>query len=210
MLNILLIMREELTGEMESRIVASAMKVFVKNGKAGASMQEIAQEAGINRTLLNYYFRKKDKLFELVFERVFLQYVTEIAKIFNAQMLALEKLDRLIDYYFDLLSNNPAIPVFLFQELSTSPERLIEDVKLKGLNPDIFLSQLKDDMDKGKIRIMDPKQLVINILSMIVFPFAAKPFISGMMFNGSEDEFQNFIQERQIFLKSFLKETLKI
>jgi TetR/AcrR family transcriptional regulator len=202
-------MTEILTGEMESRIVASATRIFVKNGKAGASMQEIAEEAGINRTLLNYYFRKKEKLFDLVFERIFLQYVSEIARIFSDQKPVMEKLDLLIDYYFDLLTKNPAIPVFIFQELSTSPERLIENIKLKGLNPEIFLSQLKDEMENGRIGSFDPRQFVINVLSMIVFPFAAKPFISGMMFNGNEEEFQNFIQERRIFLKSFLKETLK-
>jgi TetR/AcrR family transcriptional regulator len=86
---------------------------------------------------------------------------------------------------------------------------LIENIKLKGLNPEIFLSQLKDEMENGRIGSFDPRQFVINVLSMIVFPFAAKPFISGMMFNGNEEEFQNFIQERRIFLKSFLKETLK-
>jgi TetR/AcrR family transcriptional regulator len=108
-------MTEILTGEMESRIVASATRIFVKNGKAGASMQEIAEEAGINRTLLNYYFRKKEKLFDLVFERIFLQYVSEIARIFSDQKPVMEKLDLLIDYYFDLLTKNPAIPVFIFR-----------------------------------------------------------------------------------------------
>lgn len=203
-------MTEELSGEMESRIVASAMKVFIKNGKAGASMQEIAQEANINRTLLNYYFRKKEKLFEMVFEKVFFQYVTEMAIIFNNDEPVLKKMNLIIDFYFDLLTKNPSIPVFLFQELSINPGRIIENVKLKGLNPDTFLNQLKDEMENGTIRRADPKQTLINVMSMIIFPFASKPFISGILFNGSEADFQNFIRDRRLFLKSFIAETLII
>lgn len=203
-------MNDELSGEMETRIVNSAMKVFVKNGKAGASMQEIAQEAGINRTLLNYYFRKKEKLFELVFEKVFLQYVTGIRQILNSDNPIIQKLDLLIDYYFDLLISNPAIPVFIFQELSSNPERLIEILKLKGLNPNILLSQLRSEMENGTIRKLEPRQYFTNVLSMIVFPFTAKPLLTGLMFNGSEKEFQTFIMERRMYLKTFIPETLKL
>ena len=203
-------MNDELSGEMETRIVNSAMKVFVKNGKAGASMQEIAQEAGINRTLLNYYFRKKEKLFELVFEKVFLQYVTGIRQILNSDNPIIQKLDLLIEYYFDLLISNPAIPVFIFQELSSNPERLIEILKLKGLNPNILLSQLRSEMENGTIRKLEPRQYFTNVLSMIVFPFTAKPLLTGLMFNGSEKEFQTFIMERRMYLKTFIPETLKL
>ena len=51
----------------EERILAAAKKVFTTKGMAGARMQDIADEAVINKALVHYYFRDKDKMFEVVF-----------------------------------------------------------------------------------------------------------------------------------------------
>ena len=67
--------RTETTEGTEERIFEAARKVFARKGRDGARMQEIADEAGINRALLHYYFRSKQGLFEAVFEYMFEQYM---------------------------------------------------------------------------------------------------------------------------------------
>ena len=56
---------------VEQDIVNAAQDIFVEKGYDGATMREIAARAGINISMLHYYFRSKDNLFDIVFNRVF-------------------------------------------------------------------------------------------------------------------------------------------
>ena len=195
--------------EMEARILNAATAIFIKKGKAGASMQDIAQKAGINRTLLNYYFRSKNKLFEQVFEKVFLQFVPAIIERLNSDKPIVDRFEDLIDYYFYLLTENPFIPVFIFQEIASNPDRMIDKIKGKGLNPTVFLSKLQLEMNNGSLKQMDPRMLMVNLLSLIIFPFAARPIIEGLVFEGNKVEFDRFMQVRKEYLKKSFIETIK-
>ena len=195
--------------EMEAKILKAATSIFIKKGKAGASMQDIADEAGINRTLLNYYFRSKNKLFEQVFDKVFLQFIPAIIERLNSAKPIVDRLEDIIDYYFYLLTENPFIPVFIFQEIATNPDRMIDSIRGKGLNPSVFLSRLQLEMNNGNLKQMDPKMLMINLLSLIIFPFAARPIIEGLIFEGNKDEFDRFIKVRKEYLKKSFIETIK-
>ena len=183
--------------EMEDKILKSATSVFIRKGKAGASMQEIANEAGINRTLLNYYFRSKDKLFEKIFISVFLKFIPSLIEKLYSEKPILNRIEDVIDYYFLMLIDNPHIPVFILQELSSNPERMVRNIREKGLNPSSFLSILSMEMEKGNLRKMDPRTLMVNLLSLIIFPFAASPLIEGLIFDGDKENFVNFLKERK-------------
>jgi TetR/AcrR family transcriptional regulator len=200
---------KELSLEMEAKILKAATVTFIRKGKAGASMQDIANEAGINRTLLNYYFRSKDKLFEKVFAKVFLQFIPAIIEKLNSGKSILNRLEDIIDYYFYILTENPAIPIFIIQEIATNPNRFVSNIKEKGLNPSVFLSTLKIEMDNGNLKQMDPRMLMVNLLSLIIFPFAARPIIEGLIFEGNKEEFALFIEERKEYLKINFIETIK-
>ena len=53
--------------DTEARILEAAHRVFVRRGVAAARTQEIADEAGVNKALLHYYYRSKEKLANAVF-----------------------------------------------------------------------------------------------------------------------------------------------
>lgn len=120
--------------DTERRILEAAAKVFMLRGKLGASMQDIADEAGINRTLLHYYFRNKDKLFDTVFDKLFAQVFPAIAHIMSSERPFLEKIELFIEAYSNLLQENPYLPVFIIQEITLNPERLAGVIKDMGLN----------------------------------------------------------------------------
>ncbi|MCK4920003.1 MAG: TetR/AcrR family transcriptional regulator [Bacteroidales bacterium] len=126
---------EGLSTEMEKNIIEAATRIFVKWGKKGASMQLIADEAGINRTLLNYYFRSKEKLFINVFDRVFCNLIKQASDILESDIDIIEKLSSFIDIYISGLLNNPYIPVFILNELNTNPEHLVRIFKSSGIKP---------------------------------------------------------------------------
>lgn len=201
--------QESLSTEMESRIIEAATTVFVKWGRKASSMQLIADEAGINRTLLNYYFRSKDKLFNIVFESVFSDLIGQALVILESDIDIIDKLDQFIDVYITGLLSNPYIPVFILNELNTNPEHLIGLFKNTGLKPIKLKEDLLKAMDQGRIRRMDPLHLIVNLISMIAFPLAAKPLISGMILSDSDTNFDDFMKERIPRLKEYFINSIK-
>lgn len=202
-------MNEELSNEMESKIIDSATKVFIRKGKKGASMQDIAEEAGINRTLLNYYFRSKDKLFDAVFERVFAGMLPVLADIMNSNEDIFIKIENFFDSFTELLISSPLTPLFILHEITINPELMINAVKDKGIDPSLTIKQIELEMDKGNIRRMDPRSLMVNLLALIIFPFAGRPLIEGIMFKGDTKSFDKFLYDRKEATKNFFLESIK-
>ena len=108
--------------ETEEKIISSAEKMFYQKGKAGTSMQDIADDAGINRTLLNYYFRSKDQLFEAVFRKAMGSFVPRLAAILNTDISFEDYVPVMVETIIDAMLENPQIPIFVLQELSSNPE----------------------------------------------------------------------------------------
>lgn len=198
-----------LSQEMEDKIILSATRLFVMKGKAGTSMQDIAVEAGINRTLLNYYFRSKDNLFEQVFSNIFTRFLPVIVNTLNADIPVNIKLENFIDHYFTILIENPVIPLFILQELTSNPQRFIYSLKTGGVNINLVLKSLEEEMDRGFIRKMDPKEIMVNLMSLIIFPFAARKIIEEMIFSGDKEGYTTFLQQRKENLKSSFIQSLK-
>jgi len=202
-------MSNELSGEMEKRITEAATRVFIKKGSAGASMQDIADEAGINRTLLNYYFRNKEKLFELVFAKVTECFLPGFISTMRSSMDIFDKFRGIIDIYFDLLLENPLFPIFIIHEISADPSLLIKLMKQKGLNPDQISQTIQDEMKSGKIKDTDPRNLMVNLLGLIIFPFAARPLIEGLLFHNNSGYTMEFIENRREYLKEYFIESIR-
>jgi TetR/AcrR family transcriptional regulator len=189
----------------EQKIVEAAEKEFVENGFAGARMQEIANKAGINKALLHYYFRSKQKLFEMVFKTAFRLFIPKILGIFNREDIDFfEKIRLFVSAYIDLVIRNPYIPGFILHELNRQPSAIL--ATLEDIKPDMspVLNIIQEEMDKGNIGEFDPKQLVINTLSLSVFPIIAAPMVKLILFDGDNDRYQKLIEERKKHVAEFI------
>lgn len=196
---------------IEVRILDAARKVFLKKGFDGARMQEIADEAGINKALLHYYFRSKDKLFRAIFDEAFHHFLPRIAMYFQADMPLLEKMEKISVLYLNLLSQNPYIPMFILHEVQNNPGLLLDKLQNEGgIDPALIRKQVEKEVKAGKIRLVDFRQLMVSMISMCVFPFAAKPMLMKLLFNDDEAAWARFIEERKVFIPEFLKESLKV
>lgn len=188
----------------EQAILEAARRVFVEKGFDGARMQEIADEAGINKALLHYYFRSKEKLFETVFLEAFVRVVPSVLIILNSDEPLFKKIERFVNSYLDILMENPVIPGFILHELSHNQKRIGSLIRGTGLNPQFFIAQIYREIEAGNIKNCDPRQLIINMLSMCIFPFVAKPILQAVFFRNSEEEYAQFIKERKTEVTKFI------
>ena len=188
----------------EEKILEAATNVFVAKGMDGARMQEIADEAGINKALLHYYFRSKEKLFEAIFSGIIQFAFPEISRIVKSELPVVEKIELVINAYIDLLRKHPFIPGFVMKELNRDPSGLFKMVLKFGFNPQVIFDQMQVAMDRGEIIQMKPIHLTANIVSMCVFPFAARPILSFVIFKENEAELEAFYAERADVIKQFV------
>ncbi len=196
--------------EPENKILEAAKKVFIQKGFDGATMQEIADVAGINKALLHYYFRKKEILFKTIFQQAFSEFVPNIQEVISSDKPLRKKIKSFIEGYIDLLTKNPYLPIFILNELSQRPEKLITIIKSSGLNPSLIIKNFDKSLQEAGIKSYPIKHLLVNILSMCIFPVVAKPVISSFLFDGNDKSYQLFIQQRKKYIYDFIIKALKI
>lgn len=187
----------------ELLILEAAREVFIKKGFEGARMQEIADTAGINKALLHYYFRSKDKLFDAVFQEVASNLFPAMRQIIEAEIGLVEKITFFIHVYLKTLSENPFIPAFVIYTLNTSPERFTNVLLKSGINPLSLQQQINKEVELHKIRPIKVEHLMINIISMCVFPYVAKPIIESL-FKMDSTQYQNYMEARKTEIVEFV------
>ena len=204
-------------GETKQRILDPARAVFLRRGTAGARMQEIAREAGVNQALLHYYFRSKEGLSSAVFKQIAARIFPALVKTLGADISLDEKIDGLVALYLENLSRNPFLPGYLLSELHHHPERIPELLASAiGAEPGRVLPPLFEQLGRqinlrveaGTMRPIAPEQFAINLISLCIFPFAARPMLS-VVFGMDDDAFTRFIEQRKTELPAFFRNALR-
>lgn len=193
----------------EEKIFNAARIVFQKKGFAGARMQEIADEAGINKAMLHYCFKNKQLLFEAVFKNAFSQLAPQINAIFSSNETIFEKIKQFTQSYISFVIVNPFLPPFVIQEMNNNPEFVKSFFKNENSpNPYLLIDQIKKEIDLGIIKPLNPKQLVLDIFSMTVFPFAAQMMVKGIL-HLDDAEFNLMMEERKTTIAEQIINSIK-
>lgn len=203
-------MSNEQNKNTEEHILSTAKTVFEEKGLAGARMQEIADKAGINKSLLHYYYRSKEKLFQAVFQLVFKNVLKEFTAFFNTDETVENKIRFFFDKHISILQKNPNLPIFMINEINQSPERIIKiaaQANLDGIYKNFF-GQIEEGIKNGTYREVDPMQVMTTILSMSIFPVAAKEMIKGV-FGISGEEYNAFLDRRKKEAADFVINSLQ-
>ena len=188
---------ENLEPGTERKILEAAGKVFMMKGRLGASMQDIADEAGINRTLLHYYFRNKEKLFDTIFAKVLARVFPTVVAAFASDRSFIDKIQIFVNTYTDILLENPYLPAFVFQEISLNPDRLAGIIQQSGLDPDIALKELSRELESVGMADMDPRHLIANLLGMVLFPYIGRALFQKVAFKDDASSYEKFLEERK-------------
>ena len=184
----------------EEKIFEAAFKVFQLKGFKGARMQEIADEAGINKAMLHYCFKNKELLFEAVFMNAFGKLAPQINEIFKSQDSIFEKIKKFTDRYISFVMDYPFLPQFIIQEMNNNPEFVTKFLKKENRpDPTKLIHQIENEIKLGILKPINPKQLLIDIFSMTVFPFAAQALLKGMI-QVSNEEFMQLMEERKKYI----------
>ena len=191
--------------ETEERIIASAEKLFYQKGKAGTSMQDIADDAGINRTLLNYYFRSKDLLFEAVFRKAMGSFVPNLAAMISSEVSFNNYLPAMVEKIIDTMLENPQIPIFVLQELSSNPERMPQIIKEMGIDPAKVMEKMGKGIANAKMDF-EPRQVILSIISLCIFPFAAKPVVLDILYDGDEEAYIAAMKDRKVLIPMIINQ----
>jgi AcrR family transcriptional regulator len=189
----------------EEKIKEAARKVFTQKGYSAARTRDIAEEAGINLALLNYYFRSKEKLFEQVMLERMQQLFGKLAPVLLDSTTSLEtKIDLIVADYIDLLTETPDLPLFVLSEIRNDPSLFSTRIPvLKMIEHASFVHQLRE-----KRPDIHPFHFMMNILGMTIFPFVASPIFSSIPLV-QEAGFSNMMQERKTLLPKWIKAMLE-
>lgn len=199
-----------MANETEQKIMQVARRQFVQKGFAATRMQSIADEAGINKAMVHYYFRSKEKLYREIVAHTLSTVIPHFGKGLQAKGDTLDRLDSIVRTYMEAIRANPDAPFFIMSELAQQrPDFITELRKRVHFEPAIFdlMQQMSTDIEAGKIRQIQPFQLMLNVMSMCGFPFIAKPIFTNLM-QLSESDFEALMEHRAQEVITFVRAAL--
>lgn len=199
----------------EETIFNAATEEFIEKGFDGSRMQEIAKRAGINKALLHYYYRTKEKLFDAIFEKVFKSFMPGIFEVMQSDASIFVKIEAFVSGYLTLIYNNPHIPAFVLHELNRNPQRLtglfgniIGTIRDRGFEK--FAGTVRKEVEKGNIIPVEPEQLIVNIIALCVFPVVARPILQGVVFNEDKTRYNEFLESRKTEVAKFVINAISV
>ena len=185
----------------EERILEAAVQEFMSKGYAGARTTAIAEAAGVTHAMLHYYFRTKDKLFDRIIEsKIGTLRDIMLASLGDPTIPLFDKIKSAIDTHQDFIAANPELPRFMINEVLSRPDRMPKVIEqLKHHTPLVVESlqrQIDEYADRGLCRRVDAGMLMLDIVSLNIFPFSARPMVNALLGGMMEDP-QAFVEARK-------------
>ncbi|MDQ6813855.1 MAG: TetR/AcrR family transcriptional regulator [Bacteroidota bacterium] len=190
----------------EQLIKDTAKRIFLKEGKMLATTQDIADAAGVNRTLLHYYFRSRDVLFNMVFKEALTELRERLHQVLSSVLPFKQKVENVVNVFYEELTKSPYLETFIALQLNQQPEKYEElFITLPGGKDRIknFLKEIQIQMDKGSIAEMKPINFFINLFALMAYPFVARSFYLKM-FDLTEAGYDKLLIERRKNIVSML------
>jgi len=180
----------------EEVILQSAREIFYKKGLSGARMQEIADQAGINKAMLHYYFKTKEQLFNKVFSDALQIFSGRVAEILNGELSFEEKIRTYVNHTVDALVLDPGIPVFVLNELTNNPDRLVEMFAAKDkIDLGKFFQEVKQ-YSKGNA---NPEVLFMDMVALCVYPIVMSSVLKKLL-KKTDQEYNELMEQRKVHI----------
>ena len=194
----------------EELILEAAQAVFLEKGLAGARMQEIADRAGINKALLHYYFRSKEKLSELIITRAVGALLPRVLAVLETDQDLFAKIRQVAGEYVTFVSRNSFMPLFIINEVNRNPQFFLKaSVQHEKARIDTFRRQVEEAVAQGRIRPISSAQLLMNLMSLVMFPFLGKPIFQAAL-GLSEGDFQLEMERRRTEVAEFVIRAIEV
>jgi AcrR family transcriptional regulator len=196
--------------ETRERILDAAHTVFLRKGTAASRTQEIASEAGVNKALVHYYFGTKATLADAIFERALGTIAPKIFGILaDPERGIAEKVRAIVHEQIAFHSERPYFAGYLVTELHADPERVARLMAKRGKVPlDVIRRQLREAGRAGQIRPISAEQFVVNLMGLLIFPFAIRPALAELL-SLDATRWPAFLDERRRILPDFFMAGLR-
>jgi AcrR family transcriptional regulator len=182
----------------ELKIKEAATRVFIAKGFNGCTSREIAKEAGMNVALVNYYFKSKSHLFEIVIASVIEKFAESLFEVFKSELPLVSKVRVFIEKEYDFLGKHPEIASFLINELSKQEANFFQCVGFSDAMKDAKIEeQVKEAQEKGEMRKINLVNIILLLMSNTNFPFIARPMIQSIHSINDENYKTHLILHKQ-------------
>ncbi|RPH32705.1 MAG: TetR/AcrR family transcriptional regulator [Bacteroidales bacterium] len=196
--------------DTEQLILNAARKVFIEKGLDGARMQEIADEAGINKSLLHYYFRGKEKLFEMIFQEEIGKFFPQMVTLMASPEVSFEdKIRTFVGNYISVFIKNPFLAPFILKEIHRNPENIRQYFIRAGINVEHVKFGIGMLGQQLNMSFEEARHFIINMISLCIFPFAGRPLIEKLLFQEDKAIYEQFLEERKKMVAEFIINALK-
>ena len=195
----------------EQKILEAAKEVFQHKGMTGARMQEIADKAGINKAMLHYYYRNKQRLFDAVFQLAFKSLAPKVVSIIQTDEHLFDMIKKFTNEYITFMSKNSFIPSFVICELNRNPE-ILKNIISENIDASVqkkLQDHIKDLIEKKEIKPISLDQLFMDIISLCLFPILAKPLLATVL-QKDKKEYQSLINERKEHVSNLIINAIKV
>lgn len=201
----------EKNASTEEKIKEAARRVFTQKGYSATRTRDIAEESGYNLALINYYFRSKEKLFDIIMLENLQLFIHSIMGIVNDRSTSLqEKIEIIVSHYIDMLIKNPNIPIFILNEINADPGKLIAKLGVDKMQHEnvYIVTQWMELAAAKKISNVNPIHMLMNVVALIIFPFVGSPIIRNRTGINIE-EFNKLMVERKKLIPFWVNAIMK-
>ena len=193
----------------EEKIKEVARKLFIEKGFKHTTIREIAKEAEVNISLMNYYFRSKDKLFQQILEEGLGEIAPVIRKVLEADLPLEAKIKKYIDEYTDLLIKKPDLPLFVLSEMRLDPARFFKISNFAAIyKSEVLANQLQEAIKQGQIKQITLEEFYTNLVALTVYPFIVSPVMTHV-YKMDQGRFKEFILQRKTSVYEMVMHTIK-
>lgn len=188
----------------EAIILEAAREVFIKSGFDGARMQDIADKANMNKALLHYYFRSKEKLFERIFAESFKHMFEGIRECFATESSLEVVIRTFIPIYLKTVTQNPFLPGFVMHEIANRPERIKALMLKGGVQPNYIIRTIDEATQQGLIHPITGGELMMSMVGLCVIPIIGRPIFKTFFYNDNDQQYDEFLKNREKRLLQFI------
>lgn len=183
--------------QTEKLIKQKARILFFQKGFLNATTQEIADEAGVNRALIHYYFRSREQMLEILLDETMLEKKDRVQNILTSSLPFKQKIAQYIDVIVDYGITYPYLDNFIISETARKPDKVKAFCSANKIrSSDLIREDLAMEVKKGMLGDISPEHFMVNLSSLCNYPLLAKPVIQTI--HGLTDAaYKKFLLERK-------------
>jgi TetR/AcrR family transcriptional regulator len=185
----------------EQLIKDTAKRIFFAEGKLNATTQDIADAAGVTRTLVNYYFRSKDVLFKQVFDESMHDMGKRMDEVIQSTLPFKKKIERFIEVFYTQLTAYPYQESFMIAEINSNGFSIPKKEEPNVLAA--FLKEIHTEMEKGVVKKMKPMNFLLNLFALMAYPLLTRPLFK-IIFELDDLQYTKLLNDRKKMIVDIL------